>query len=382
MHDDRAMGDKSGSAQRARKKHEKEQKRRKAVAQKRQAKAASAARPAASRALGPVWDAAAQGIEGLAAQSRVLFYEAVHRVADFACIDCGAAEELPDALWTAAKVVALETAALVDRLARLGVTADRDAFVAATSPFRSAVAYAREAWLPLLPETSDVHARDFACLAACELWKRWRPEPPSHEMLLDALLPGDDRARHGDDTAAIEHWLRFWSLLLPLLTPEVRTTPAADALVGGGGGLFNWASDLSMAAMNGEVADPLKRRVAGALREIVAQFTAEPPGWALPLLQDRALLLYQLGERDEAERTLSEQIAAHPDSAGGYVMLSDFWAQTGDEGHAQTARALAILEEAAARPVKDGKDWDLEPRLKDLRARLASAEREAGATKR
>ena len=35
-----------------------------------------------------------------------------------------------------------------------------------------------------------------------------------------------------------------------------------------------------------------------------------------------------------------------------------------------TARALALLEEAAARPVVDGEDWDLEERIDELRERL------------
>ncbi|WP_437670690.1 hypothetical protein [Sorangium sp. So ce131] len=118
------------------------------------------------------------------------------------------------------RVCALETSALVARLEQLGIRVDHDRFIAETPRFGSAVRWARETWLPFAPAHADVHARDFVALAACELWKRWRPEPQSQEGLHELLLLGEDHADRHDDITATEHWIRFWRCLRPLLTPH------------------------------------------------------------------------------------------------------------------------------------------------------------------
>ncbi|KYF50954.1 hypothetical protein BE08_40455 [Sorangium cellulosum] len=259
------------------------------------------------------------------------------------------------------------------RLEQLGIRVDHDRFVAETPRFGSAVRWARETWLPLAPAHADVHARDFVALAACELWRRWRPEPPSQESLHELLLLGEDHAERHEDIAATEHWIRFWESLRPLLTPELRTTGAAGELLLGvdASVLFNWASDFSMAATYAAGQDAaLGRRVAEVQGEILTQFSAEADSWRLPLVCDRAEVLYVTGERTEAERILLEQIEAHPTSAGAYVRLAELWAPYESKDREAITRSLALLDQAAARPVKDAADWDLALRIKGLRAQL------------
>jgi hypothetical protein len=367
------MGKKSGAAaQRAKKKHEKDQKRKKVQARKQQAMKAPTARPATPPAGGIDWKPAVEGISGFAARARIPFFLAAQVAVQMADED-GTQLELPASVWTLPRMLKTETAEIVDRLGQLGVHTDREAFTAATPRSGSAVAFAREAWLGLLPEGSDVHARDFVCLAACELWKRWRPEPPSQEMLIELLLLQEATAEHGDEVAATLYGIQLWGLLRALLTPEMRTTVAAELLLGEGqqGALFNWASDFSMVSLNAMRHDPAGgQRAAEVLAEVLGQFPDESEGWRLPLVRDRAQLLYDTGAHEEAERILREQIAALPDQAGAYVTLAELWASSKTDDRVGPARALALLEEAAARPVVDGEGWDLEERIDDLRKRL------------
>ncbi|KYF91575.1 hypothetical protein BE17_20730 [Sorangium cellulosum] len=266
------------------------------------------------------------------------------------------------------------------RLEQLGIRVDPDRFVAETPRFGSAVRWARATWLPSAPAHAGVHERDFIALAACELWKRWRPETPSQESLHELLLLGEDHADRHDDIAATEHWIHFWRSLRPLLTPELRTTSAAGELLGiDDSVLYNWASDFSIAATHAATHDAaLGRRVAEVQGEILTQFSAEGDSWRLPLACDRAEVLYVTGERIEAERILREQIEAHPTSARAYVRLAELWTPYESKDREALTRALALLAQAAARPVKDAVDWDLAARIKELRKQLRACGGDAG----
>jgi hypothetical protein len=364
------MGKKSGSAaaQRAKKKHEKDQARKKTLASKQQARPVPAARPPVPEPRA-AWSPEVEGISGLAARHGCSFFAAARAMST----ETGDERKLPAAVWTPPRVERLSTREIEARLSQLGIHTSPEGFVGATRPGGSAVAYAREAWLAALPPESDVHARDFACLAACELWKRWRPDTASQEMLLEVELLSAIAAERGNSAKGIECGFRLWSLLRPLLTPAMRTTEAAELLFGEGppGALFNWASDFSMAAMNAALDDKeAGRRGAEVLAEVLAQFPDEPEGWRLPLVCDRARLLYETGAREDSERLLREQIAAYPDQAGAYVTLADLWASRASDDLDPVRRALALLEEATAKPVVDAKDWDLEARVQALRDRL------------
>jgi hypothetical protein len=318
------MGKKHGAAaQRAKKKHEREVKRRRAQSKRRLPTAACVGQ-AKWRLPGPRlldWLPAVDGIEGLSAGERMHPYEAARIVEHLSWFDLGG-PKLPDVVWTPSKVAALETPELLARLERFGIRVDARAFVMATPRFGSAWRHARETWFPAMLATASVHDRDFAALAACELWRRWRADAPSQEMLLDPLLLGQAHADHHDYAAATARWLEFWALLRPLLPPEARTTAAADALLEGGGPLLGWASDLATAALYTSERDTaLAQRAAQALAEVLAQFCDEDEAWKRAILEDRARCLRRAGARDEtgpflcgAMEPLSMRDAAAPAS--------------------------------------------------------------------
>jgi hypothetical protein len=303
------MGKKHGAAaQRAKKKHEREVKRRRAQSKRRLSTTARVGQ-AKWRLPGPRlldWLPAVDGIEGLAAGERMHPYEAARIVEHLSWFELGGTK-LPDVVWTPSKVAALATAELLAHLERFGIRADARAFVMATPRFGSAWRYARETWFPAMLATASVHDRDFAGLAACELWRRWRADTPSQEMLLDPLLLGQAHADHHDYAAATARWIEFWALLRPMLSPEARTTAAADALLEGGGPLLSWASDLATAALYTSERDTaLARRAAQVLAEVLAQFCDEDEAWKLAILEDRERCL------DSSATAISEEPGETP----------------------------------------------------------------------
>lgn len=78
-------------------------------------------------------------------------------------------------------------------------------------------------------------------------------------------------------------------------------------------------------------------------------------------------LHYAVAETAEGEAVLEALIRDDPDNPDGYASLSDqlSWKRNGD--YTDVPRAIALLEQALARPVRDPMSWDLQQRLNDLR---------------
>lgn len=373
------MGKKQGSAaRRAKKKHQKELKRRKERTKKGPGVAPPALRggvPLSSLvARRSTWDPRREGIEGLmTAEALKSYYEAALLVDDPECpedISIRARD-----LWTPSRVAAMQTDEITERLGELGAGTDEGTFLAERQAFRSAVSLARALWLPRLPATADALARDFVCLAACELWKRWCPSSPPEEMLVEALLAGYLDLEDGEEVAAVRHWLDVWAGLKPSLTPDMRTLDAAEHLLGDfSTTLPVWVEDFAVSACVAAVDEPeLQPRLTSALEEILAQFSGETWERRAALEGDLATILWEGGERERAEGLLRRQIEEHPESAAGYVSLASLWAPSGYQDREAIQRALALLEQATSHPVNDADDFDLRARIHDQRKALKKA---------
>ena len=365
------MGKNGSAGQRSKKKHAKEVKR----------KNKPMTRPARYQAPLPVegrfgWRPAEEGIEGLAARVGIHYYQAAYRAAEHV----GATPTLlPGVVMTLARVAALGTPTLLARLAALGVVTDHDAFVATTGTEASAVKLANEAWLPLLVDSTTVHDRDFIRLAACELWKRFRPETPSVEGLLDLFHLGFDRARKQDEPAAVETWLDFWAQLRTRLPPGVRTIEAVNAFFGEGFEAFNdWLEVLLSAAEKaGESHPELARRTVTLLEEVRELLSGEDEEYQRMLVADQAGLLFRTGRAAEGEQLLREAIAREPTNGDAYLSLAGLLAPDPSDDRGQLARALVLLEEAAAKHGERRDEWGLDMQIAELRERIAELDAQA-----
>jgi hypothetical protein len=275
--------------------------------------------------------------------------------------------DLPDALWTLAKITDLGSRAILLGLEDRGVHADEAAFVERARSLGSAWKLAEELWVPALQESASVHDKDFLGLAAYTLWKHWCSEVPSREKVIDLLKDGLAALEDDDQAVAADRWLEAWDRMKPLLTPETRTFEAAEDLLELDESLFNWVDHLTMVALNTALEDArVAVRGSRVLEEVLAQFTSADDALRRNLSGDLGSLLFRAGRPEAGERVLRELIAAAPSHAIGYVSLAEAWPGS----RADQERSLALLEEAAAR-VEDAEDWDLEERIDALRAKLA-----------
>ncbi len=350
---------KSGSAaQRSKKKHQKELKRR--------PKVGSPPLPQADR--DRPWNPEKEGIERLSRRVRRSFATVAHQLPRMSTVPLDA---LPAFVWTRPRIAALATSELLVRLAALGITTTEADFVAAIEAESSAVRFATRAWLPLVPRGSGVHDRDFVLLAACALFQRLRPEPPSIEAVVEDYLVGGDHAAAKQPELALPLWLRFFERLRPRLTPSIRTIRDLDELLDGGiDDADGWLQMLFIVGRQlGTRAPDLTRRAAAVLGEIAERLSGEPADFRMSVVDDQARLLAGIGEKAEGERALRSMIAHVAPDPEYWITLVDFL--TDDSEDPRDLRgAIAALEAANALLGEAEENWAIRARIPDLRAQL------------
>ena len=280
--------------------------------------------------------------------------------------------------WTPDRVAALDTEQLLDKLGTLGIFTSPAIFVE-----RAAACPTAEAWSLSTTWRDDLEAAgtlsrfddDLLGLAACELWKRWCPERPSREMLDDWMQEGYDLSRAGEGEAACERWWSVWQPLRDRMKPEMRTCEEAEPLLRGIQAIFNWVQDFTMELHNAAIDQRRFAAIGEQLcREVLAQFTDEDDLFELNLRSDLGEFLYLDERPDEGEAVLLKMIEDHPDEPAGYTQLASIlgYGPRGRRGGGalDLPRAITLLEQAIARPVRRAEGWDLQARLDDLRKEL------------
>lgn len=261
--------------------------------------------------------------------------------------------------WTISRVRAMDTTALQAALARFGVDVDRNALVKAAEQQLSA-------WDLSLDWPADTGADpEFLGLVACELWRRWVPEIPSLEMIDERMQDGYDLLENGDARGACTVWLGVWRLLIDTLPDERSPDTLDEAFYTGLNTVRNWIGDVSIELCNLVRKEPELGRRARTVYQIVVERLGDRH-----LRMDLAELHYGLGETAEGEGLYEALIRDDPDDPAGYARLSDhLGSRWGEPSYRDVPRAIALLEQAMARPVRDAISWDLPQRLEELRGR-------------
>jgi len=260
--------------------------------------------------------------------------------------------------WTISRVRGMDPAALQWAFTRRGVVVDPATMAKAAKESFSAWDLSLE-WAPDAGADSE-----YLGLAACELWRRWVPEVPSLEMIDELMQEGYDALDDGDHRRACVSWVEVWRLLLDRL-PRERSVEALDeAFSTALSPVRNWVGDVSLELCNIVRKEPeLGRRARGVYQVAVERLGDRH------LRLDLAELHYGLGETAEGEAVYQALIRDDPDDPSGYARLSDQLSWKGNGDYADVPRAIALLEQALARPVRDALSWDLAARLEDLRKR-------------
>ena len=109
-------------------------------------------------------------------------------------------------------------------------------------------------------------------------------------------------------------------------------------------------------------------------RFLLEQFTAECDNFQQNVGSHLGEFHFLAGRPNEGEKALLRVIQEHPDHAAGYVRLAGSLGDTpyswNDGRPLGDVRAIDLLEQAVARPVVDGEDFDLEMVLEDMKQLL------------
>jgi hypothetical protein len=273
--------------------------------------------------------------------------------------------------WTPARLAALETDQILSRLRALGVDGRPEAFLPLAQKTTCAWDVST-AWRQALAADGrelDRHADDFLGLSACELWKRTCPERPSQEMLDDWMQAGYELSMEREARRACDRWLEVWEVIRSRLTPGMRTCEDAEVIFNGTQSIFNWVQDFAAELLNAAAEDPsYAARGAEVCEQVLAQFGDEGELFVINFRCDLGELLFKAGRAEQGERVLVGLMEDHPDHPAGYQRLAIMlgFSSRPEEPPRDRARAIALLQEALARPVEDPERWGVREWLADL----------------
>jgi hypothetical protein len=270
-------------------------------------------------------------------------------------------------LWSPSKLAAMPTEEIQIRCTRIGVNYQQDEFFELAKSRYSAWDISKE-WAQHLQGLPDSE-RDFLGLAACELWRRLCPERPSIEMIDDWLCEGYGFSAIKKPAEALAAWWRVWQTLHSRLDPNIRNLHDAGKRYFDGMSqcLSNWSQDFRMEALNSAMHDPRCGEIGTRFISEILQALPEE-NEDLNFLGDLAMIYQNLGRDAEAEQCCQSLMQDHPDFAIGYVTLSDGLLRNPDSGaveQSKVQRAIKLLEQALAVPVKDADAFDISSRLED-----------------
>ncbi len=270
--------------------------------------------------------------------------------------------------WTPGRLAAMETESIVARLGELGIDGSPRAYAKAADRLASAWSVS-DGWVEQAGDKISKFDDDFLGLAACELWKRYLPDRPSVEMLDDWMQEGYVLDEAGEFERACDRWLEVWAALRNRLRPEMRMCDQADQILVGTQCLYNWLQDLELALTNASPGEPRFARAGIELCEdVLAQFRGEDGVFLGGFRAQLGSFHILAGEPEEGERILREIIQQQPDKALGYVRLAcalGFGRRPGEPA-IDPDRAVGLLRQALARPVRDASDYDIEAMIVEI----------------
>lgn len=285
------------------------------------------------------------------------------RIRDWFASQPGRGDGLPRP--TLSDVRAMTTEALFALLRAEGIRSSEEPFLVATEalPHRSAWALATDL---AAAAGATPRSEEAVGLVVCELWRRLRPEHPSLEMLDELMQAGYDALAANDPGTAARLWLKLTGNLFEALGDEVTSIEEADAVFSGLNTLGNWLWDAEDAIHNGSLDDPdLAREGIAWCKALVERFPETERSRSLR--RQEGELHVSLGEPEHAEAIALALRNDDPDDALGYVALADIYDSRRAGRLHDPKRALEVLEEALARPVRNPEDYDIEGRVAYLR---------------
>lgn len=272
----------------------------------------------------------------------------------------------------------LSTEQLIEKLLEKGVRYDQEQFLAMCEKENSAWDVAEMLW-PKQLKSLEKNVSDVAGLAACLLWQRLYDEKKLTKVSVEML---DDWMEKGyklldiDRFEACRIWMRVWETFKADYDLANRSIDEIDAQFNGSQSFFNWCQDFEMELINASI-DSKEFAELGVsyLNEFLACFADEDAILVNQFKSSLGEFYCRSGDQETGEKVMRELIRQYPDRMVGYIGMEMALSikKMNDEALALEER-LKILEEAKKFPVIDGKNFDLDRRIFDLKKEIANLE--------
>jgi len=272
----------------------------------------------------------------------------------------------------------LSTEQLIEKLLEKGVRYDQEQFLAMCEKENSAWDVAEMLW-PKQLKSLEKNVSDVAGLAACLLWQRLYDEKKLTKVSIEML---DDWMEKGykllgkDRFEACRIWMRVWETFKADYDLANRSIDEIDAQFNGSQSFFNWCQDFEMELINASI-DLKEFAELGVsyLNEFLACFADEDTIIVNQFKSSLGEIYCRSGDQETGEKVMRELIRQYPDRMVGYIGMEMALSikKMNDEALALEER-LNILEEAKKFPVIDGKNFDLDRRIFDLKKEIANLE--------
>jgi hypothetical protein len=270
----------------------------------------------------------------------------------------------------------LDEKTLVDALSRLkpGINASYSAFMRRAKKHTSAWELSED-WRKNLKLTMHPHDDALWRLSLCKLWRLRLPNRPSIEMIEDWMQDGYTLWMNDHLARACDRWRETWEAIRPLLRSAIRSTDDADKLLHGTQHIHDWLQDFLLELQNAAIEEP-RFAVTGIelCNCLLVQFPGDSPASIEGWNQDLADFYFLADRPEEGERIFENLIRDNPDETSHYVHFAENLG-SGPRGKApiDIPRAIAVIEQAIARPVPDAEAYGLDDQLrhfKKLQAKL------------
>lgn len=273
-------------------------------------------------------------------------------------------------MWYPSKIRSMSTEEILKKLKDRGIQFSKIDFLNEVQNQTSAWNVARKIW-PKQMKSWDQDVSDFVGLAGCILWERFFEEGLiknySIEMLDDLMQKGYQN--QDDEIKSADCWLTFWSLLNKQFDlSKFSSVDTLDEILKGTQSVFNWSGDVEMTLLNASFGNEDYTKKAIAFFEEYLKFFGKEDDIGTGNYKIALAECYcRADKQDKGEDLMADFIEKNPNKVQGYVGMEQVISYRKKEPkNINLEERLNILKNAEAFPVIDGKDYDLDLRIKEL----------------
>jgi len=229
--------------------------------------------------------------------------------------------------WDMDRVKKMKTDEIIIKLESLNVALSIETFKEQSQKHISAIKLADESYYPQDPNI-DQWDEDFIMIAIIELWNRFIPERVNIEMLDEEMQQGYEELEIGNDTKAMDYWIRAWDIIKIIVPDRIDSISGVDNFFPEPLNQFvsNWCQDFEMHLHNaGKYDKDYFRKLIEFCDDFLNRFPNSDNLIIFNMLRAKADSYADLGDIWTAEQYYKDIIKQYPEDEMSYAGWGDIY---------------------------------------------------------